>query len=209
MDRTVREDTGVKQQILRRIYLFSGIAEADLSTLARMAVKKTFPRQATIFWEGKEAQGFYLLITGQVKLIKSSPEGKEYIIRLVGPGETFAEAAVFGEIPYPVTAITLEDCHTLFFPKGPFLQHLAASPALARNMLATLSRLMFHLTKQLEDRLSERSISPAGPVYIGEMPTYAWENRGRTALRIAHHQNAAGRLSGYYQRNIVPDFIPI
>ena len=58
MDRTVREDTGVKQQILRRIYLFSGIAEADLETLARMAVKKTFPRQATIFWEGKEAQGF-------------------------------------------------------------------------------------------------------------------------------------------------------
>ena len=167
MDRTAREDTGVKQQILRRIYLFSGIAEADLEILARMAVKKTFPRQATIFWEGKEAQGFYLLITGQIKLVKSSPEGKEYIIRLVGPGETFAEAAVFGEIPYPATAIALEDCHTLFFPKGPFLQHLAASPALARNMLATLSRLMFHLTKQLED-LSLKEVSARLARYILE-----------------------------------------
>ena len=108
------------------------------------------------------------------------------------------------------TAIALEDCQTLFFPKGPFLQHLAASPALARNMLATLSRLMFHLTQQLEDlSFLKRSISPAGPVYIREMPAYARRNRGRTALRIAHHQNAAGRLPGYYQRNIVSNFIPI
>jgi CRP-like cAMP-binding protein len=167
MDHTARDDLGVKQQILRRIYLFSGIAEADLATLARMAVKKTFPRHAAIFGEGKEARGFYLLITGQVKLVKSSLEGKEYIIRLVGPGETFAEAAVFGEIPYPATAIALEECHTLFFPKGPFLQHLADSPALARNMLATLSHLMFHLTKQLED-LSLKEVSARLARYILE-----------------------------------------
>jgi CRP-like cAMP-binding protein len=167
MDHTARDDLGVKQQILRRIYLFSGIAEADLATLARMAVKKTFLRHAAIFGEGKEAKGFYLLITGQIKLVKSSLEGKEYIIRLVGPGETFAEAAVFGEIPYPATAIALEECHTLFFPKGPFLQHLADSPALARNMLATLSRLMFHLTKQLED-LSLKEVSARLARYILE-----------------------------------------
>ena len=98
MDRTVKEDTGVKQQILRRMYLFSGISEADLKVLARMAIRKTFLRQATIFSEGKEAQGFYLLITGQIKLLKSSPEGKEYIIRLVGPGETFAELLAVFEI---------------------------------------------------------------------------------------------------------------
>jgi CRP-like cAMP-binding protein len=167
MDRTAREDTEVKQQILRRIYLFSGITGADLETLARMVVRKTFPRQTTIFWEGKEAQGFYILHTGQVKMVKSSLDGKEYIIRLVGPGETFAEAAVFGDIPYPATAITLEDCQTLFFPKGPFLHHLAASPALARNMLATMSRLMLYLTKQLED-LSLKEVSARLARYILE-----------------------------------------
>ena len=70
-----------------------------------------------------------------------TPDGKEYILRLVGPGETFAEAAVFSDAPYPATAITLEDCRTLYFPKAPFLRRLAESPALARNMLATLSRL--------------------------------------------------------------------
>jgi CRP/FNR family transcriptional regulator len=132
-----------------------------------LAVSRAFPRQAAIFWEGKEAQGFYLLITGQVKLVKSSPEGKEYIIRLVGPGETFGEAAVFAESPYPATAMALEDCQTLYFAKQPFLGHLAASPALARNMLATLSRLMYHLTRQLED-LSLKEVSARLARYILE-----------------------------------------
>jgi CRP/FNR family transcriptional regulator, dissimilatory nitrate respiration regulator len=161
------DDIRVKQQVLGRIYLFAGLPEADLEPLARMSVRKNFPRGATIFWEGKEAQGFYILIAGQIKLVKSSPDGKEYIIRLVGEKETFAEAAVFGEIPYPVTAIALEDCQTIFFPKAPFLSHLAATPALARNMLATLSRLMFHLTQQLED-LSLKEVSARLARYILE-----------------------------------------
>jgi CRP-like cAMP-binding protein len=161
------KDPGRKQNLLRKIYLFSGIGEADLSTLAEMAVSKDFSRQAAIFREGKEVQGFYVLLTGQIKLTKSSPDGKEYIIRLVGPGETFAEAAVFGDTPYPATAIALEDCQTLFFPKARFLQHLAASPTLSRNMLATLSRLMLHLTKQLED-LSLKEVSARLARYLLE-----------------------------------------
>jgi CRP-like cAMP-binding protein len=167
MNHNTAPEMHIKQQILQRIYLFSGLPPADLEPLARMAVRKNFVRGATIFWEGKEAQGFYILIAGQIKLVKSSPDGKEYIMRLVGTGETFAEAAVFGDIPYPVTAMALEDSQTLFFPKAPFLNHLAATPALARNMLATLSRLMFHLTQQLED-LSLKEVSARLARYILE-----------------------------------------
>lgn len=170
-----------KKLLLRRIYLFSGVSEADLDILAHMAVSRAFPRQATIFWEGREAAGFYILITGQAKLLKSSPEGKEFILRLVAPGETFAEAAVFGEIPYPATAVALEDSHTLFFPKEQFLKHLAASPTLARNMLATLSRLNFHLTRQLED-LSLKEVSARLARYIMER---CQETHGKIAAGLA------------------------
>jgi CRP/FNR family transcriptional regulator len=156
-----------KQKILRKIYLFSGIGEGDLEALAQMALSRDFPRQAPVFLEGKEAQGFYILVAGHLKLVKTSPDGKEFILRLVKPGETFGEAAVFADSPYPATAITLEDCQTLFFPKAPFLRHLAASPTLARNMLATLSRLMFHLTRQLED-LSLKEVSARLARYILE-----------------------------------------
>ncbi len=140
-----------KKEILRKIYLFSGLSNSDLETLARLAINRRFPRDTPIFWEGREALGFFILLSGQVKLAKSSPDGKEYILRIVNPGETFGEAAVLAEAGYPATAIALEDCQTLYFPKADFLNLLTASPALARNMLATMSRLLFHLTKQLED----------------------------------------------------------
>ncbi len=140
-----------KKDVLKKIYLFSGLNDRDLETLARLAVNRRFDRDTTIFWENREAKGFFILLTGNVKLAKSSPDGKEYIMRLVNPGETFGEAAVLAEAGYPVSAIALEDCQTLYFPKADFLNLLTSSPALARNMLATMSRLLFHLTRQLED----------------------------------------------------------
>lgn len=159
--------TGDKKAILRRVHLFSGLAEHDLEALVQLAVSRGFPRDTPIFWEGREPQGFHILIAGAVKLLKTSPDGKEYIIRLVGPGETFGEAVVFAESPFPATAMTLEDCQTLFFPKESFLKLLSSSPTLARNMLATLSRLLYHLTRQLED-LSLKEVSSRLARYILE-----------------------------------------
>jgi CRP/FNR family transcriptional regulator, dissimilatory nitrate respiration regulator len=156
-----------KKDVLKKIYLFSGLNDSDLSTLSRLALNRQFSRDATIFREGREAQGFFILLGGSVKLTKSSPDGKEYILRLVNPGETFGEAAVLAEAGYPVTAIALEDCQTLYFPKADFLHLLSASPTLARNMLATMSRLLFHLTRQLED-LSLKEVSSRLARYILE-----------------------------------------
>jgi CRP-like cAMP-binding protein len=147
-----------KKDVLKKIYLFSGLNDSDLETLSRLAINRQFARDTTIFWEGREALGFFILLAGQAKLTKSSPDGKEYILRIVNPVETFGEAAVLAEAGYPASAIALEDCQTLYFPKVDFLSLLTSSPTLARNMLATMSRLLFHLTRQLED-LSLKEVS--------------------------------------------------
>ena len=154
-----------KSDILRKIYLFSGLGDKDLESLARLAISRNFPRDTPIFWEGKEALGFYILLQGQVKLVKSSLDGKEYILRLVVPKETFGEAAVLAEGAYPVSAVTLEDSQTLYFPKQDFLNLLTDSPRLARNMMATMSHLLYHLTRQLED-LSLKEVSARLAQYL-------------------------------------------
>ncbi len=146
-----------------------------------MALSRAFPRDTTIFWEGREALGFYILLHGQVKLVKSSFDGKEYILRLVAPGETLGEAAVLAESAYPVSAVTLEDCRTLFFPKVDFLNLITASPRLARNMLATMSHLLYHLTRQLED-LSLKEVSARLAKYLQEL---CRESHGRVAAGLS------------------------
>jgi CRP-like cAMP-binding protein len=170
-----------KREALKKIYLLSGLKDNDLENLAQLAISRDFSRDTTIFWEGKEALGFYILLRGQVKLVKSSWDGKEYILRLVAPGETMGEAAVLAESVYPVTAITLEDCHTLFFPKVDFLNLLTASPRLARNMMATMSHLLYHLTRQLED-LSLKEVSARLAQYLLERCA---ESNGRVAAGLS------------------------
>ncbi len=170
-----------KTEILRKIYLFSGLADRDLEAVAQIAISRAFSRETPIFWEGREAQGFYILLTGQVKLVKSSPDGKEYILRLVPAGETFGEAAVLAESTYPVSAISLEDSQTLFFPKVDFLNLITSSPRLARNMLATMSRLLYHLTRQLED-LSLKEVSARLAQYLLQR---CQENHGQVAAGLS------------------------
>jgi CRP/FNR family transcriptional regulator len=173
--------TESKQDILKKIYLFSGLADKDLEVLAQLAISRKFPRDTPIFWEGKEALGFYILLSGLVKLVKSSLDGKEYILRLVSPKETFGEAAVLAESPYPVSAHTLEDCQTLFFPKKDFLNLLTDSPRLARNMMATMSHLLYHLTRQLED-LSLKEVSSRLAQYLLQR---CLESHGRVAAGLS------------------------
>ncbi|MFZ2087215.1 MAG: Crp/Fnr family transcriptional regulator [Desulfobaccales bacterium] len=170
-----------KSDLLKKIYLFSGLGDKDLETLAQIAISRNFPRETTIFWEGKESLGFYILIKGLVKLVKSSWDGKEYILRLVSPGETMGEAAVLAESSYPVSAISLEDSHTLFFPKANFLNLITASPRLARNMMATMSHLLYHLTRQLED-LSLKEVSARLAKYLLER---CEENHGKVAKGLS------------------------
>jgi CRP-like cAMP-binding protein len=170
-----------KTDILRKIYLFSGLEDKDLESLARLAISRNFPRDTPIFWEGKEALGFYILLGGQVKLVKSSLDGKEYILRLVVPKETFGEAAVLAEAAYPVSAIALEDSQTLFFPKKDFLNLLTDSPRLARNMMATMSHLLYHLTRQLED-LSLKEVSARLAQYLMQR---CQESHGQVAAGLS------------------------
>lgn len=170
-----------KKDILKKIYLFSGLGDNDLESLAQLAVSRNFARETPIFWEGKDALGFFILLSGQVKLVKSSWEGKEYILRLVAPGETFGEAAVLAESTYPVSAISLEDCQTLFFPKVNFLKLLTDSPRLARNMMATMSHLLYHLTRQLED-LSLKEVSARLARYLLQR---CRESHGRVATGLS------------------------
>ena len=84
-------DLSKKEDVLARFPLFSGLDPEHLRTLASIAVPKEVQKKAVLFREGEEARGFFLLITGKVKLIKVNPAGKEQILHFFGPGEPFGE----------------------------------------------------------------------------------------------------------------------
>ena len=131
--------------------LFAGLNDGDLAALLNISRKSEFPKGTILFTEGEEARGFYVPVSGKVKIYKVTPEGRERVLRIAEPGRTFAEAAIFDLGTYPANAATLERSVLLFFPKHEVLQLLKNNVQLAINMIGGISRLLREFMDQMED----------------------------------------------------------
>ena len=137
-------------QHLNAISLFNGLTEDQYQDLAMILTDQEFQRGQTIFNEGDEGVGFYVVVTGRVKIYKVSPDGKEQILHILGPGDPFAEVAVFSSSRYPAHAEALQKSRLLFFPKGSFLKLARDNPSLSLNMLASMSLRLKRFSHMIE-----------------------------------------------------------
>jgi len=133
------------------IPLFGGLPEDQQKDIVAIALDKRFTRGQTVFSEGQPGDGFYVVLSGRVKIFKLSSEGKEQILHLFGPGEPFGEVPVFEGRRFPAHAVALEDSHMCFIPKQAFVELLKRNPSLAINKLAVLSRRLRRFTDLVED----------------------------------------------------------
>ena len=136
---------------LQEIPLFKGLPEEHIKRLADIAVIKVFKRGEIIFSEGEEATGFYIVLTGRVKIFKLSPEGKERVLHIIGFQEPFAEVPVFAGQKYPAHAQALEEGKMLFFPRAKFVGLISEGPDLAMKMLAVLSMRLRQFARLIEE----------------------------------------------------------
>lgn len=139
------------RQLVKNSPLFAGLSDQDLDALMDVARIREHPRGELLFSEGEEAEGFFIVLDGKVKVYKLSPEGKERILHIIHPGGTFAEAAIFGEGLYPAYAEPLQASKLLFLPKDNFLNLLKNNGQMAVNMIAGLSMFLRQFANQIED----------------------------------------------------------
>jgi CRP/FNR family transcriptional regulator, dissimilatory nitrate respiration regulator len=139
------------KEVIKKALLFSGLAEEYLVEVGEIAVRRPFAKGETLFTEGEKAEGFYLLASGALKLCKISPDGREKVLHMVHPVETFAEAAFFGDGSYPAEARGVEKGEVLFFPKGAFMGLLERNPRFSLNLIASLSMLLRRFARQIEE----------------------------------------------------------
>lgn len=136
---------------LSTLPLFQGLTLWELDALSMILTDQSFAKGQTIFSDGDPGVGFYVVISGRVKIYKLSPDGKEQILHVFGPGEPFAEAAVFAGANFPANAIALETSRIFFFPRISFVALIKDNPALAMNMMAALSLRLKKFAHLIED----------------------------------------------------------
>jgi CRP-like cAMP-binding protein len=131
--------------------LFKGLSEQQLDDISRIAIDRSYKRGESIFIEGDEADGFYIVANGQVKIFKTSLEGKEQILHIYGPGNPFGEVPVFSGSRFPANAQALVKSEIVFLPRKAFVRLIAEHPSLSMNMLAELSMRLRQFTIQIEN----------------------------------------------------------
>ena len=152
-------------ELLRRCPLFTGLKEEDLKKIKAIALPKQVGKREILFSDGEETRGFYVILSGKVKIYKISPEGKEQILHVVSAPDAFAEAALFLEGTYPAFAEALSDSQLLFFPKKDFIQLVERNPQLSINMIVTLSQYLKRFASLIEE-LSLKEVSSRIAKYL-------------------------------------------
>lgn len=132
--------------ILGAVSLFADLSEAELHALARRTVHHHVAAGELIFHEGDECRGFYIVESGEVKIFKTAPSGREQVLTIDGTGNSIAEVPVFDGGPYPASAVATVDSTLLFVSKREFrtliLEHPEIGLKVLKNVGARLRRLV-------------------------------------------------------------------
>ncbi len=135
---------------LSNLALFHEVGSDELDRIAAGTTELRVKKGRTLFQRGDPCVGFHAVMYGQVKLSFLSPQGTEKVIEILGPGQSFGEAAMFLGRAYPVNAECLADSLLLHISKVTLDAELARDPLLARRMIAGLSRRLVGLVHDVE-----------------------------------------------------------
>jgi CRP-like cAMP-binding protein len=124
-------------RILDESSSFSALSSASKLQLAGICIPKVLARREMLFHEGDEGGAMYLLAQGTIQLFRTSEDGREVVIRLMKPGEMFAEAVLFERDDYPVSAVALVPSEVFLMPKRQF-HCLLEQPGFRREFIANL-----------------------------------------------------------------------
>ncbi len=141
----------VTENTLRSCQLFTGLSASDISAIARCAVHKQIAKGDYLFREGDPSEGFYVVQRGAIKVHRVSASGKEQVIHLFQPVESFAEGTLATASGYPADAQAIADSTVLLVPKRDFIELLRSRPELALRMLGSMSQHLRVLVGLLDD----------------------------------------------------------
>lgn len=140
--------------LLKRLQTFEflrGLDSETLTVLADSAAWKVFAAGAVVFWEGDTESNLYYLQYGSLKVLKTSPEGREQVLRFINAGDIFNEVGVLAKKPNPATAIALEESGIWLIPRQALENIVLAHPRTALQIIENMADKIIQLVTFASD----------------------------------------------------------
>lgn len=137
-------------QIVRATPLFGALAEETAHSLLSSHAVRSVEKGALLFQQGEPVSSFFVILDGWIKIFRMTPEGTEAVVGVFRRGESFAEAAIFLEGRYPVSAEAVTESRLLAVDGELFRRRILEEPRLALAMLASSSQHLKFLVEHIE-----------------------------------------------------------
>src|SRR5918911_3935901 len=134
-----------------RSEFFGALASDDLQALGSAMFQRSYPAGQIVLLEGAASSVLYVVQAGRLKLFKTSPRGREQVLRLLRPGDMFNEVAVFDEGPNPASAQAIQDCSLFLLRRRDLLRFVEQRPGIALAIVRTFARGLREALALVED----------------------------------------------------------
>lgn len=175
-------------------YLFSALEETEQQKIARTLRTMQLDAGEYLFYQGQEANQFYMVQEGQVKLTRLTPDGNEKVIEILMPGQTFAEAVMFmSREEYPVSASAIVPARVIAFQNQVFMDILRHNNEACIGLLGDVCTRLHSRLQEIESLTMKNATYRVVRYFLNE-----WEQHPNRQQRVelqTQKQLLASRLS--------------
>jgi CRP/FNR family transcriptional regulator, dissimilatory nitrate respiration regulator len=132
--------------------MFADLSTEDLAAVTDACSTRSLQKGEMLFRQGERSEGFYVMQTGQISVFRVTPDGREQVICVFRPPESFAEVTLATIETYPANAVALEPSQVIVVSRSRFRELIHRKPELSLHMLASMSLHLKHLVQMLQDQ---------------------------------------------------------
>jgi CRP/FNR family cyclic AMP-dependent transcriptional regulator len=141
---------GLSLVVLRNVPLFSGLNEAELDKLSKVAGRKRVARGTFIVRAGDSTDSLYILLSGRAKVTNFDEEGREIILAWLNPGEFFGEMGLVDGSPRSASVMAMEPCELLNISSDAFTRCMQDNFEVAQKLMQILVRRLREADRKIE-----------------------------------------------------------
>jgi len=188
-----------KLSVLRKHPYFADLEPEAFDQLCRYAKHSTLKRGATLFSKGDQGISLYAVISGSVKISISSPDGRNAILNIIGPGEIFGEIALLDGGARSTDASANTNCELFTIDKREFIPFVRSQPTLAMKFIELLCTRLRNTSDQVEQVILQNLPGRLASALLRLTEKQKLEPQGRT---VAITQQEISEMVGMTRESI-------
>jgi CRP/FNR family cyclic AMP-dependent transcriptional regulator len=175
-----RPPIGERTMALKAVPFFTRLSDRELDVVRSVSTEKTYPKNAVVLTEGEMGDSLYMIQSGKVKVFIGDEDGREIILKILGPGDFFGEMSMIDKQPRSASVSTIEAAMFLVIAHAGFERCVEEAPRIGTMVMQVLAQRVREADRKIgtlalmdvygrvASTLLELSVYSNGKLMVGE-----------------------------------------